>query len=132
MLLYRYKQRFVKVWKKLCEIKNRPSTTGRPVERRFYYAGLCAVTSFVRKKAYYPSMYGDYYTPASNIRLCRHFYNIALYVSLARDIVTGTKFPEINKKIEKLINKYKVFPDYHDIRQIVQICNMKYYDASFR
>ncbi|XP_064616182.1 death domain-associated protein 6-like [Liolophura sinensis] len=65
----RLEKKFVKVWNKLCELKGRRKTTGRPVEQRFTYE--------------------------------------------------GTRFPEINKKIERFINKKKMFPDFHDIRDII-------------
>ncbi|XP_062620564.1 neurofilament medium polypeptide-like isoform X2 [Saccostrea cucullata] len=65
----KYQKKFVKVWNKLCEIKESSTDTGRPVERKFRYE--------------------------------------------------GTRYPEINKKIEKFVNKTKCFPDYHDVKEII-------------
>ncbi|XP_071097235.1 serine-rich adhesin for platelets-like [Haliotis cracherodii] len=62
-------KKFVAVWNKLCELKDRAPTTGRPTERRFNYQ--------------------------------------------------GTRYPEVNKKIEKMINKKKIFPDFHDMKRLV-------------
>ncbi len=39
----------------------------------------------------------------------------------------GTRYPEINKKISKFINVHNIFPDYHDIRDIIAKCNIKYH-----
>ncbi|KAK3088000.1 hypothetical protein FSP39_013298 [Pinctada imbricata] len=36
---------------------------------------------------------------------------------------SGTRFPEINRKIESFINKTKKFPDFHDIRQVITKVN---------
>lgn len=36
----KYQKKFVKVWNKLCELKGRAETTGRPTERRFIYTGM--------------------------------------------------------------------------------------------
>ncbi|XP_053381413.1 uncharacterized protein LOC123526107 isoform X2 [Mercenaria mercenaria] len=35
----------------------------------------------------------------------------------------GTRYPDINRKLEKFINKKKVFPDYHDVRSIIMKVN---------
>ena len=35
--LSRYKRKFVSVWKKLCKLTNRPTSTGRPIERKFKF-----------------------------------------------------------------------------------------------
>ncbi|KAL4219673.1 hypothetical protein ACF0H5_022245 [Mactra antiquata] len=35
----------------------------------------------------------------------------------------GTRYPDINRKVEKFINKKKMFPDYHDIRNIITKVN---------
>uniref|UniRef100_K1QAQ1 Death domain-associated protein 6 n=1 Tax=Magallana gigas TaxID=29159 RepID=K1QAQ1_MAGGI len=69
----KYQKKFVKVWNKLCEIKESSADTGRPSQRKFRY--------------------------------------------------TGTRYPEINKKIEKFVNKKKCFPDYNDIRDIIVSAN---------
>lgn len=69
----KYQKKFVKVWNKLCEIKESSADTGRPSQRKFRYS--------------------------------------------------GTRYPEINKKIEKFINKKKCFPDYNDIRDIIVSVN---------
>ncbi|OWF44789.1 histone-lysine N-methyltransferase, H3 lysine-79 specific-like [Mizuhopecten yessoensis] len=66
----RYQHKFVKVWKKLCELKGAESNTGRPVERRFFYK--------------------------------------------------GTRYPEVNRKLEKFINKHKIFPDFHDVQKVIR------------
>ena len=44
---------------------------------------------------------------------------------------TGTRWQEINRKIEKLVNKFKTFPDFQDVRDIVKSCNRKYYRNYF-
>ncbi|XP_065931387.1 enolase-phosphatase E1 isoform X3 [Magallana gigas] len=69
----KYQKKFVKVWNKLCEIKESSADTGRPSQRKFRYS--------------------------------------------------GTRYPEINKKIEKFVNKKKCFPDYNDIRDIIVSAN---------
>ncbi|GAB1598570.1 death domain-associated protein 6-like [Argonauta hians] len=69
----RLQKKFVKVWEKLCELKNQDTRTGRPVERKFHY--------------------------------------------------NGTRYPEINKRIEKFINRRKIFPDYFDIKHIINQVN---------
>ncbi|XP_067662336.1 enolase-phosphatase E1-like [Haliotis asinina] len=68
------KKKFVAVWNKLCELKDRSPSTGRPTERRFNYQ--------------------------------------------------GTRYPEVNKKIEKMINKKKIFPDFHDMKRLVAKVNI--------
>ena len=45
--------------------------------------------------------------------------------------LTGSRYPEINKKVEKLVNVFKTFPDYQDIRDIVVSCNRKFFNSSF-
>lgn len=35
----KYQKKFVKVWKKLCEIKESSTDTGRPSEKKFKYEG---------------------------------------------------------------------------------------------
>uniref|UniRef100_K1QJV1 Death domain-associated protein 6 n=1 Tax=Magallana gigas TaxID=29159 RepID=K1QJV1_MAGGI len=69
----KYQKKFVKVWNKLCEIKESSADTGRPSQRKFRYS--------------------------------------------------GTRYPEINRKIEKFVNKKKCFPDYNDIRDIIVSAN---------
>ncbi|XP_033732810.1 FK506-binding protein 5-like isoform X2 [Pecten maximus] len=66
----RYQHKFVKVWRKLCELKGAESTTGRPIERRFFYK--------------------------------------------------GTRYPEVNRKLEKFVNKHKIFPDFHDVQKVIR------------
>lgn len=68
-------KKFVKVWNKLCEVKGRTTSSGRPVERRFQYEGV--------------------------------------------------RYPEINRKIERFVNRRKLFPDFHDIKGIVQKVNRR-------
>ena len=36
----KYQQKFVKVWNKLCELKQKSASTGRPSEKRFRYSGM--------------------------------------------------------------------------------------------
>uniref|UniRef100_X1Z3N2 Daxx histone-binding domain-containing protein n=1 Tax=Capitella teleta TaxID=283909 RepID=X1Z3N2_CAPTE len=38
----------------------------------------------------------------------------------------GSKYPEIDKRIQRFINRKKEFPDYHDIHRIVSACNEKF------
>ncbi|XP_050417749.1 uncharacterized protein LOC126831130 [Patella vulgata] len=68
-------RKYVVVWNKLCEIKGRNRTTGRPAERAFSYA--------------------------------------------------GSRYHEINKKIEKMINKHKEFPDFHDVKNVIEKVNRR-------
>lgn len=69
------KQKFMKVWHKLCELNEVPATTDRPVDKYFRFQ--------------------------------------------------GTRYKAVNRRIEKFINRKKVFPDYHDIRDIVVKVNKK-------
>ena len=39
----------------------------------------------------------------------------------------GTRYQEINKKVEKFVNKFKVFPDFQDIRDIILVANRKHH-----
>ncbi|XP_051899399.1 death domain-associated protein 6 isoform X2 [Pristis pectinata] len=66
---HRLKKKMVKIFEKLCELKNCSSLTGRVIEQRIPF--------------------------------------------------TGTRYPEINRKVEKFINKPDHFPDYQDIRNIM-------------
>ena len=52
----------------------------------------------------------------SHICLCQLWSVLLWYVS-------GTRYPQVNKKIERFINKKKVFPDYHDIRNVIRFVN---------
>lgn len=38
----------------------------------------------------------------------------------------ATAYPELNKKVSKLINQGRQFPDFFDILTLVQRCNIKY------
>ncbi|XP_076454974.1 uncharacterized protein LOC143289758 [Babylonia areolata] len=38
----------------------------------------------------------------------------------------GTRFPEINRKIEKFVNRPNSFPDYHDVRGIIKKVNTRW------
>ena len=38
----------------------------------------------------------------------------------------GSRYPEINRKVEKFVNKFREFPDYQDIRDIVIRSNNKF------
>ncbi|PVD22521.1 hypothetical protein C0Q70_18335 [Pomacea canaliculata] len=71
----RLQKKFVKVWKRLCEVTGRMPSTGRPVEKVFKYE--------------------------------------------------GTRYPEVNRKISKFVNRRKIFPDYHDICGIVKKVNAR-------
>ncbi|KAK7094595.1 hypothetical protein V1264_006129 [Littorina saxatilis] len=68
-------KKFIKVWNKLCQVKGRNTSSGRPIERRFKYE--------------------------------------------------GTRFPEINRKIQKFVNRPDCFPDYHDVKGIVKKVNTR-------
>jgi len=37
--------------------------------------------------------------------------------------VVGTNYPEVNNLISRYINKYRTFPDYQDVRDIIVRCN---------
>ncbi|XP_048376070.1 death domain-associated protein 6 isoform X2 [Stegostoma tigrinum] len=73
---HRLKKKMVKIFEKLCELKNCSSLTGRVIEQRIAF--------------------------------------------------TGTRYPEINRKIERFINKEDHFPDYQDIRNIIQKVSVKH------
>ncbi|XP_072406042.1 death domain-associated protein 6 isoform X2 [Chiloscyllium punctatum] len=73
---HRLKKKMVKIFEKLCELKNCSSLTGRVIEQRIAF--------------------------------------------------TGTRYPEINRKIERFINKEDHFPDYQDIRNIIQKVSIKH------
>ncbi|ESO88631.1 hypothetical protein LOTGIDRAFT_125674, partial [Lottia gigantea] len=68
-------RKFVTVWNKLCQLKGRNKTTGRPAERVFNYS--------------------------------------------------GTRYEEMNKKLERLVNKHKEFPDFHDVKNVIKKVNNK-------
>ncbi|XP_005107853.1 uncharacterized protein LOC101845720 isoform X2 [Aplysia californica] len=38
----------------------------------------------------------------------------------------GTRYKEINRRLEKFLNKRKVFPDFHDVKAVIASCNKKY------
>jgi hypothetical protein len=38
---------------------------------------------------------------------------------------TGSGYPEIDKRVERFVNKTKEFPDFRDILDIVANCNKK-------
>ncbi|KAK2150901.1 hypothetical protein LSH36_383g01025 [Paralvinella palmiformis] len=46
-----------------------------------------------------------------------------MYLSLS---LSGTRYPVINRKVEKFINKHQIFPDYPDIFSIICYCNKKH------
>ncbi|KAL8600263.1 hypothetical protein ACOMHN_040724 [Nucella lapillus] len=71
----RLQKKFIKVWQRLCQLKGRNTSSGRPIERKFRYE--------------------------------------------------GTRFPEINRKVEKFVNRPNCFPDYHDIRGIIKKVNTR-------
>ncbi|XP_067882017.1 death domain-associated protein 6 isoform X2 [Heterodontus francisci] len=73
---HRLKKKMVKIFEKLCELKNCSSLTGRVIEQRISFA--------------------------------------------------GTRYPEINRKIERFINKPDHFPDYQDVRNIMQKVSNKH------
>lgn len=67
------------------------------------------------------------------IRLAIVFSIMNNYVLLVCDLSTfifisfpGTRFPEVNRRIQRFVNKNKVFPDFHDIRNLVRAANKKY------
>uniref|UniRef100_H2ZUZ5 Death domain-associated protein 6 n=1 Tax=Latimeria chalumnae TaxID=7897 RepID=H2ZUZ5_LATCH len=69
----RLKRKLVKIFDKLCELKNCSNLTGRVIEQRITYR--------------------------------------------------GTRYPEINRKLEKFINKLKDFPDYQDVLKMIRKVN---------
>ncbi|XP_072889596.1 death domain-associated protein 6 isoform X2 [Hemitrygon akajei] len=73
---HRLKKKMVKIFEKLCELKNCSSLTGRVIEQRIPFS--------------------------------------------------GTRYPEINRKVEKFINKPDHFPDYQDIRNIMHKVSTRY------
>ncbi|XP_072115528.1 death domain-associated protein 6 isoform X1 [Mobula birostris] len=73
---HRLKKKMVKIFEKLCELKNCSSLTGRVIEQRIPFS--------------------------------------------------GTRYPEINRKVEKFINKPDHFPDYQDIRNIMHKASTRY------
>ncbi|KAM9435022.1 death domain-associated protein 6 [Clarias gariepinus] len=75
---HKLKRRMMKIYDKLCELKNCSTHTGRVMEQRIHYS--------------------------------------------------GTRYPEINKKIERFINRPEVHenpPDYTDILQVVKRANKR-------
>ncbi|KAM9323865.1 death domain-associated protein 6, partial [Gastrophryne carolinensis] len=73
----RLKRKLLRIFEKLCELKDCSSLTGRVIEQRIQYK--------------------------------------------------GTRYPEINRRLEKFINKERdVFPDYGDVFQVVQRTNDKH------
>ena len=38
----------------------------------------------------------------------------------------GTRYPDVNKRIERFINRNQIFPDFTDIFEIVTRCNVKF------
>ncbi|XP_044286966.1 death domain-associated protein 6 isoform X1 [Varanus komodoensis] len=66
----RLKRRMMRVFQRLCELKDCSSLTGRVIEQRIPYR--------------------------------------------------GTRYPEVNRRIERLINRPEAFPDYADILRVVQ------------
>ncbi|CAH1786838.1 unnamed protein product [Owenia fusiformis] len=69
------KRHFMKIWKRICQLKERSDATGRLTETKFKFE--------------------------------------------------GTRYPDINKRIERFINKTRQFPDYHDIRKEIMKTNQK-------
>lgn len=54
----------------------------------------------------------------------KEFLNIIFSsINITLKFFEGTRYPEINKKIEKFVNKKKCFPDYNDIRDIIVSVN---------
>ncbi|XP_066473397.1 death domain-associated protein 6 isoform X2 [Tiliqua scincoides] len=66
----RLKRRMMRIFRRLCELKDCSSLTGRVIEQRIPYR--------------------------------------------------GTRYPEVNRRIERLINHPEAFPDYNDILKVVQ------------
>lgn len=66
----RLKRRMMRVFQRLCELKDCNTLTGRVIEQRIPYR--------------------------------------------------GTRYPEVNRRIERLINRPEAFPDYNDILKVVQ------------
>ncbi|NXX39729.1 DAXX protein, partial [Tricholaema leucomelas] len=66
----RLKRRMMRIFQRLCQLKQCSSLTGRVVEQRISYR--------------------------------------------------GTRYPEVNRRIERFINRPEAFPDYRDILQVIQ------------
>lgn len=39
LLLDRYKKKFLKIWERICQLKGRSKSTGRPTEIKFKFSG---------------------------------------------------------------------------------------------
>nr|XP_056714844.1 death domain-associated protein 6 [Euleptes europaea] len=72
----RLKKRMMRIFERLCELKDCNSLTGRVIEQRIPYR--------------------------------------------------GTRYPEVNRRIERLINHPEAFPDYNDILKVVQKANTRH------
>ena len=40
--------------------------------------------------------------------------------------VVGTKYPQVNSLISRYVSKYRTFPDYQDVRDIIVRCNQRH------
>ncbi|KAJ6651935.1 hypothetical protein lerEdw1_015916 [Lerista edwardsae] len=72
----RLKRRMMRIFQRLCELKDCGTLTGRVIEQRIPYR--------------------------------------------------GTRYPEVNRRIERLINRPEAFPDYNDILKVVQKANARH------
>ncbi|XP_063794315.1 death domain-associated protein 6 isoform X2 [Pseudophryne corroboree] len=73
----RLKRKLLRIFEKLCELRDCPSLTGRVIEQRIQYR--------------------------------------------------GTRYPEVNRRLEKFINSYRdIFPDYGDVLRVIQKANEKH------
>lgn len=72
----RLKRHMMRIFKRLCELKDCNSLTGRVIEQRIPYR--------------------------------------------------GTRYPEVNRRIERLVNQSEAFPDYSDILKVVQKASIRH------
>jgi len=63
------------------------------------------------------------FTLSPFMRSVSHEFAIKIHVPI---FFTGTGYDEINEEICELINDKKIFPDYHDVREIVYKWNKKH------
>ncbi|KAG8438612.1 hypothetical protein GDO86_004973 [Hymenochirus boettgeri] len=73
----RLKRKLIRIFQKLCDLKDCPSLTGRVIEQRIIY--------------------------------------------------NGTRFPEVNRRLEKFVNQtHDCFPDYGDVLRVIQRASQKH------
>ncbi|KAK3591447.1 hypothetical protein CHS0354_033446 [Potamilus streckersoni] len=76
----KYQKKFVKVWEKLCQLKERETTTGRPLERKFVYEGTrypeinTQIQKFINRNKIFP----DYHDIKRLVTKANTFFKLNL------------------------------------------------------